>query len=226
MSATSASLACARREAEGSRAARRLRRAGKIPGIVYGGGQDPLAVQVDWLTLMRTLAHAGQVIELDVEGMSGIPVLIKETDRHPVTSQPRHVDFLRVRLDVAIQTTVVVELVGADDAPGIKEGGILEQVTREITVEALPGDIPDEAMTHDVSHLEAAATVTLADLTPPPRVTFVDDPETVIATVTVPKMEVEADTEMEQETERVGDPDAAAENLGEDAPDEPGTAPG
>lgn len=225
MGATSTTVACTRREAAGSRAARRLRRSGRVPGVVYGGAEEPFPVQIDALTLKRTLAHAGQVIELDVDGQGGVPVLIKETDRHPVTSEPVHVDFLRVRLDVAIQTTVVVELVGADEAPGVKEGGVLEQVTREIIVEALPGDIP-EHLEHDVSGLEAAATLTLAEVAAPPKVTFVDGPETVLATVTMPRLEVEADEEMEQETERVGDPDAAAEELGEDAPDQPGTVEG
>ena len=74
-----------------------------------------------------------------------------------------HIDLLRVRLDVEIQATVVLELIGAEDAPGVKEGGVLEQITRELTIEALPNDIPD-SLKHDVSEMEIGDTLTLESL--------------------------------------------------------------
>jgi ribosomal protein bL25 (Ctc-form) len=136
-------LSVEQREAQGSRAARRLRRSGKVPGVVYGGGEDPIAFAVDSRLLRQTLAHAGAVIDLSFDGSGGTPVVLKELVRHPVTGETIHVDLLRVRLDQAIHTTVTVELTGADDSPGVKEGGVLEQVTREVNIEALPTDIPD-----------------------------------------------------------------------------------
>ena len=104
------------REPEGSRAARRLRRSGKVPGVVYGGGEDPVAFQVDARDLRLALAHAGAVLDLDIEGTGSSPVVLKELVRHPVTGATVHVDLLRVRLDQAISSTVIVELTGADDA--------------------------------------------------------------------------------------------------------------
>src|SRR6478752_6828629 len=191
------------RTAGGSRTARRLRRSGQVPGVIYGDGQ-PQSVQVELLTLNRLLAHAGSVIDLDVGG-SVTHVLIKDTQRHPVTGVPQHIDFLRVRMDVAIQTTVVLELTGTDEAPGVVEGGVLNQEAREITVEALPGDIP-EVLHHDVSEMGIGATLTLGELTAPDKVTFVDDPETVVATITLPTPEVEEEEpELETETERIGE---------------------
>jgi large subunit ribosomal protein L25 len=207
------------RDPDGSRGARRLRRTGKVPGIVYGGGDDPVAFAVDARVLRQTLAHAGAVIELSVDGGGSTPVVLKELVRHPVTGQTVHVDLLRVRLDQAIQTSVIVELTGAEEAPGVKEGGVLEQVHREITIEALPTDIPD-SIPHDVSTAQIGDTVTLAALAMPSGVKLVDDPETVLMTLTPPRLQIEEEPEIEEETELVGEGEAPAE--GEEAPAEEG----
>ncbi|MCW3065647.1 MAG: ribosomal rRNA E-loop binding protein Ctc/L25/TL5, partial [Solirubrobacterales bacterium] len=207
MATATTKLPASLRDVDGSREARRLRRAGQIPGVVYGGGEDPVALQIEVLTLRRVLAHAGQIVDLDLDGTT-IPVLLKDTQRHPVNGEPVHVDLLRVRMDVAIQTTVVVELVGFDDAPGAKEGGVIEQVNRDVTVEALPGDIPD-GLQLDVSGMEVNDTLTLADLIAPSGVTLVDEPETVLVTCTPPRLEVEPTDEIEEETGLVGEGEAA-----------------
>jgi large subunit ribosomal protein L25 len=192
------------RDPSGSRSARRLRRSGQVPGVIYGGDDQPQSVQIELLTLNRMLAHAGNVIDLDVAG-SVTHVLVKDAQRHPVTGVPQHIDFLRVRMDVAIQTPVQLELTGAEEAPGVVEGGVLNQEAREILVEALPGDIP-ETLTHDVSELGIGATLTLGELTAPDKVTFVDDPEILVATITLPTPEVEEEEpEVETETERIGE---------------------
>jgi large subunit ribosomal protein L25 len=136
--------------------------------------------------------------------------MVKELVRHPVSGDTLHVDLLRVRLDRPIQATVVLELTGVDDAPGVREGGVLEQVTRELTIEALPGDIPD-SLAHDVSALAVGDTVTLSALTPPGGVTLVDDADTVIATVTPPRLQLTDENEIEEETEVVGEAPAAEE---------------
>jgi large subunit ribosomal protein L25 len=210
----STALPVERREVAGSRAVRRLRRAGNVPGIVYGGGEDPVAFQVDARELRHALQHAGAVLELSIDGSDSTPVVVKELTRHPVTGETVHIDMLRVRLDQAISATVVLDLVGGENAPGVKEGGVLEQITRELTIEALPGDIPD-AIHHDVSELQIGDTVTLEALTPPQGVTLTDDPETVVATLSPPKLQAEAEEEIEEETELVAD--GAAGEQGEEA---------
>jgi large subunit ribosomal protein L25 len=207
------------REPAGSRAARRLRRTGKVPGVVYGGGEDAVAFQVDSRDLRLALAHAGAVLDLNVEGQGSSPVVLKDLVRHPVTGETIHIDLLRVRLDQAIHATVVVELTGAENSPGVKEGGVLEQVTREITIEALPNDIPD-AIEYDVSEAVIGDTVTLAVLSMPSGVTLIDDPETVLTTLTPPRLQVEEEPEIEEETELVGEGEAPAE--GEAPPAEEG----
>jgi large subunit ribosomal protein L25 len=220
--AQTTALAVERREAAGSRAARRLRRAGNVPGVLYGGGDEPVSFQVDARELRHALAHAGAVLELSIDGAGGTPVVVKELARHPVTGETIHVDLLRVRLDQSIGATVVLDLVGADDAPGVREGGVLEQVTRELAIEALPGDIPD-TIQYDVSAVQIGDTITLASITPPRGVTLTDDPETVVATVTPPRLQAEVEEEIEEETERVAE-GATAEEGEEGAGEEAGGA--
>jgi large subunit ribosomal protein L25 len=202
--ATATTLEVTRRDPAGSRAARRLRREGLVPGVVYGGGKDPVSFQVEARILRMALSHAGAVLDLSVDGEDSTPVVLKELVRHPVTGDAIHVDLLRVRLDRPIQATVTLELVGADDAPGVKEGGVLEHVTRELTIEALPTDIPD-SIQHDVSEMVIGDTVMLEQLLAPETVKVMDDPETVIATLTPPRLQVEEEPEIEEETELVGE---------------------
>jgi large subunit ribosomal protein L25 len=211
-------LSVARREPAGSRATRRLRREGKVPGIVYGGGEEPVPFEVDARVLRHALQHAGAVLDLSIDGSSS-PVVVKDLARHPVSGYTVHIDLLRVRLDQAIQATVVLDLLNAESAPGVKEGGVLEQITREATVEALPTDIPD-SISHDVSEMQIGDTLTLGAITAPPSVTLVDDPETVIATVTPPRLQVEEEPGIEEETavvgeEAAGEPEPGAEGGGE-----------
>ncbi len=201
---TTTTLAVERRQAAGSRVSRRLRREGRVPGIVYGGGDDPVPFQVEARSLRQALAHGGAVIDLSVDGAQGTPVVVKDQQHDPVTGGVTHVDLLRVRLDRPIQATTVLELVGADEAPGVKEGGILEQVTRELNIEALPTAIPD-AIEHDVSGMEMNDTVTLASIRAPDGVALLDDlEETVIATLSPPRVEEEPEGEIEEETQLVG----------------------
>jgi large subunit ribosomal protein L25 len=202
-STDSSTLSLTARDPEGSRSARRLRRDGLVPGVMYGGGDAPQHFAVDARTLRNTLAHAGQVIEVVVDGGSTTNVLIKDVQRHPVRGEAVHVDLLRVRMDVAIHATVPIDFVGADDAPGVTEGGIFNQELREVNIEALPGDIPD-TIQHDVSGLQINETITLDVLTAPAGVKLLDDTETVIATITPPTLEP-VEEEIETETALVGE---------------------
>jgi len=212
------------REPGSSRATRRLRREGRVPGIIYGGGADPVPFDVDERLLRHALAARGAVLELAI-GDATTPAVLKDAYYHPVRGETLHVDFLRVRLDVAIHATVMLDLVGADEAPGVVEGGVLEQVTRELNIEALPGDIP-ESIQHDVSKMVIGDTATLAAVTAPRGVTLLDDvDETVIATLNPPSVDIDAEEEaLEEETELVGEgaEGEAAEGEGDD---EGGEAP-
>ena len=204
----STALKVAPRTPGGSREARRLRREGNVPGVVYGGGDEPLSFQVSARTLRQVLASAGAVLDFSVGDSSASPVVVKELVRHPVSGETVHLDLLRVRLDVKIQATVQLELTGVEDAPGVKEGGVLEQVTRELNIEALPNDIPD-SLTHDVSEMEIGDTLTLAAIRTPGTVELIDEPDTLIATLSPPRLQVESDDEIEQETAVVGEGAAA-----------------
>jgi large subunit ribosomal protein L25 len=204
MAATeSSTLELAPRAPEGSRSARRLRRDGKVPGILYGAGDEPRSFQVDARILRNTLAHAHALIEVTVGGGQRIPAMVKDVQRHPVRGDMLHVDLLRVRLDEKIQTTVTLVIDGADVAPGVKAGGILTQELIHLNVEALPGEIPDQ-VDFDVSALEMNATMTVADLSAPAGVELLDDPETVVVTVTSPSLEPTGD-DIDLETQLVGD---------------------
>jgi large subunit ribosomal protein L25 len=192
------------RPERGTRATRRMRREGVVPGVVYGGtGQeDAVSFKVDSRVLRQVLVDGSALIDLKVDGRT-LPVIVKDRQLHPVRDEVIHIDLLEVRLDEKIQTQVGVHLEGIEEAPGVKEGGVLEHVTHQLNIEALPTAIP-EAIHVDVSGMEIAATMHLSE-------------ETIIATVVVPT-EVEEPEEIEEETELVGEdgePIEAAEGEGE-----------
>lgn len=199
------------REPKGSRQARRLRRTGRVPGVLYGGDGEPVSFDVDARELRLALAGSGAVVELSVDGGKATPVVVKEAQRDPVRGDTVHIDLLRVRLDREIHAVVPLELSGVDDAPGVKQGGVLEHVTRELNVEALPTAIP-ESIVHDVSAMQIGETVTLSAVTPPAGVKLLDE-ETVIATLSPPRLQTEAEPEIEAETGLVGE--GAEEGQGE-----------
>jgi large subunit ribosomal protein L25 len=212
----STKLAVASRAASHSRENRRLRRAGQIPGVLYGEGADPVAFAVDARILRSALAARGAVLELSVDGTAGQPAVLKDAQRHPVRGELMHVDLLRVDLTVSIEASVTVELIGGEDAPGVREGGVLEHVTRELRVQALPSDIP-ETIQVDVSTMEMNATLHLAAITAPEGLELLDDPEaTIVASITPPRV-VADDDEIETETQVVGDAGGAAEGASGEA---------
>jgi large subunit ribosomal protein L25 len=231
MASQSTKLSISPRDVSNSRATRRLRRSGQVPGILYGGGADAVPFAVDERELRHALAAQGAVVELQLDGEATSAVL-KDAQRHPVRGETLHVDFLRVRLDVAIHAVVALELRGGEDAPGAKEGGVLEHVTREVNIEALPTDIP-ERLELDVSDMQINDTVLLSAVVAPSGVTILDDlEETVVATLTPPRLQAELDAleegAIEEETGVVGEGEAAPEGEAEgegEAPAEGGDAP-
>jgi len=159
------------------------------------------------------------VIELELGG-DATPAVLKDAQRHPVRGHTMHVDFLRVNLNVAIHAVVALELTGGDEAPGAIEGGVLEHVTREVNIEALPNDIP-ERLQVDASSMQINDTLLLSAVTAPEGVTILDDlDETVVATLTPPKLQadleaLDEEAALEQETELVGEGEAPAGDEGE-----------
>jgi large subunit ribosomal protein L25 len=205
MASTTTKLDVKSRNAGGSREARRLRRSGRVPGVVYGGGADPVGFDADARELRLALAGSGAVLDLSVDGAKATPVVLKDAQRHPVRGETTHVDLLRVRLDEKIHAVVPVELGGVEDAPGVKEGGVLEQITREVNVEALPTAIP-ESIAHEVGEMQIGDTIMLSALSAPEGVALLDDlEETVLATLSPPRLQAEVAEEIEAETELVGE---------------------
>jgi large subunit ribosomal protein L25 len=212
MASTTTKLSVNSRGAAGSRAARRMRRAGRVLGVIYGGGQDPVGFDADARELRHALARSGAVMDLSVDGGKATPVVLKEAQRHPVRGETMHVDLLRVRLDEVISAVVPVELLGGEEAPGVKEGGVLEQITRELNVEALPTAIP-ESIEYEIGEMQIGDTIMLSAIAAPEGVTLTDDPEeTVIATLSPPKLQAEVEEEIESETEVVGEGEGDGES--------------
>jgi large subunit ribosomal protein L25 len=205
MADTTTKLDVKTRSGEGSRAARRLRRSGRVPGVLYGGGGEPIGFDADARELRHALAGAGAVLDLSFDGKKATPVVLKEAQRDPVRGDTVHVDLLRVNLDEAIHAVVPLELTGGDDSPGVKEGGVLEQITRELNVEALPTAIP-ESIVHAIGDMQIGETILLSALEIPEGVTLLDElEETVVATLSPPRLQSEAEEEIESETELVGE---------------------
>src|SRR5919201_4633030 len=187
------------RESRGSAASRRLRANGLIPGVLYGNGGEAHPFCIEERELRRVLTgdhglHAILDVVLDDGGQKAHHAVLKEYQLDPTRPRLLHIDLQEVRLDQAINTQVVVELVG--ESEGVKEGGVLSQVAREVNVEALPMEVPDR-LELDVSGMAIGDTLRLADLRVPDGVKLLDDPETVLATVT-PPTKIEEEEELEE----------------------------
>jgi large subunit ribosomal protein L25 len=189
------------RESRGSAESRRLRANGLIPGVLYGNGGDAQAFSIEERELRKALTgdhglHA--ILDVVPEG-SQKPrhAVLKEYQLDPTRARLLHIDLQEVRLDQAIHTQVVVELVG--ESEGVKEGGVLSQIQREVNVEALPMEVPDR-LELDVSAMNIGDTLRLSDLRVPEGVKLLDDPETVLATVT-PPTKIEEPEVVEEELE-------------------------
>ncbi|HET7573938.1 MAG TPA: 50S ribosomal protein L25 [Solirubrobacterales bacterium] len=211
MASDRSTLKATPREDFGSRASRRMRREGVVPGVVYSGGSDAKAFQVSERDVRGILSEGAALFDLEIDGGKAVPVVIKEAQHHPVRGSFQHLDLMQVNLKEAIQAEVAIELEGVDDAPGVKGGGVLEHVTREVTVEALPTDIPDNICV-DVSTMEINDTLSLTAVAAPEGVTFIaDEPEEItIVTVSPPRVE-EVAPEVEEEAELVGEGEAEGE---------------
>ena len=203
----------------GSRRVRRLRKEGLVPGVLYGKGHSR-AILVKERELRSALTGSSglhAIVDVVIEGQkTPHHAVLKEYQRHPIRGTVTHVDFHEVRLDQTIQASVAVQFVG--ESPGAKQGGVVQQVTRELRVEALPTAIP-EHLDADISELEVGGTVRLADLPAIEGVTYLDDPETVLANCSIPRgiteLEAAEAAEAEAEAAEAAEGETAAEDSDE-----------
>ncbi len=213
-----ATLSAEKRDTRGKNEARRLRAAGRIPAVLYGGAAETVALAVDPKTLSRILhsdSGVNTLIALDVEGET-TRVIVKDYLLDPVKHHLLHADFYRLAMDKPITVTVLIELTG--EAKGVKQlGGLLDFVHREVDIECLPSDIP-ERIEIDVTDLAIGQSVRLRDLAESARWTPVSDPDTLILHVSAPRVTAEAaepaaaGTTAEPEVIKKGKADKAAES--------------
>ena len=181
-------LAAERRTVTG-KAVSRLRKDGRLPGVVFGHGTDSEPVTIDAHEFEQLRKHAGAstLVDLKVEGGKARPVLISSIQVHPVNRRPLHVDLFAVRMTEEL--TVEVQLVGTGAAAAVENGGTLVHPTSSVKVRALPANLPD-SLTYDLSPLvDFDTTITVADLVVPEGVTIQADPAEVIARVLAPRVE-------------------------------------
>ena len=189
MSSDRIALEVTERDADqvGSRHVRRLRKEGMIPGVLYGKGHARaiLVGERDLRAALTGPSGLHGIVDVVIKGQTTPHhAVLKDFQRHPIRGTLTHVDFHEVRLDRPIQATVNVQFIG--ESPGAKQGGVVQQVTRELRVEALPTAVP-EHIEADISALEIGATVRVADLEAIEGVSFLDDPETVLANCSIPR---------------------------------------
>jgi large subunit ribosomal protein L25 len=206
------------RDSRGSAESRRLRANGLVPGVLYGNGGNAQPFSIEERELRKALTgdhglHA--ILDVVLEGQQKAHhAVLKEYQLDPTRARLLHIDLQEVRLDQAIHTQVVVELVG--ESEGVKEGGVLSQIQREVNVEALPMEVPDR-LELDVSAMKIGDTLRLSDLRVPEGAKLLDDPETVLATVT-PPTKIEEPEVVEEELEEGELPEGEVPE-GEEAPE-------
>jgi large subunit ribosomal protein L25 len=196
-------LEVTRRESTGKEQAKKLRRDGKIPAVVYGGHRDPVAITVDRKAVTELIQKSDHgVRSVFLLKMSGSDqqrhAMIKEVTIDPISRRMKHIDFVRVIMDEEVKVTIPVSLTGS--SIGVKEGGMLDWQLRELHVECLPNAIPD-SIDVDVTPLDGHEYYRVKDLTLPEGVRVLDDPERVVVGVTHARAEVsEAAAEAELDT--------------------------
>ncbi|HEY5540063.1 MAG TPA: 50S ribosomal protein L25 [Coriobacteriia bacterium] len=184
------------------KANRRLAHENRIPAVLYGPGRDSLSLSIDrhdFELLMSHHASSSIIVELQVEGeKKPVNAMIRELQTSPVKGDIIHVDFLVIRMNVAVHAAIALHYV--NDPEGVKEGGVLTTNFHEINVEAKPGDLP-EAIDVDVAALEIGDSLHVRDVVAPRGVTILDDPDEVLVSVQAPRVEVEEEVVVAEVTE-------------------------
>jgi large subunit ribosomal protein L25 len=199
------------RTERGSRPAGRLRAAGKVPAVVYGLGSDTVEVTVPARELNHILASgANTLITLKLGGDDAL-ALARQVQRHPTKGELIHVDFIRVRTDVAVSAEVQLRLIG--EPVGVRDGGVLEQLVFSVPIEAKPQDIPHE-LEADVTNLAIGDQIRMAEVSLPAGVATTLEPDTLVAQVIAPRVveeEVPAEGEEGEEGAEAAEGEVPAE---------------
>ena len=201
-------------------AARRVRVAGKIPAVLYGPGHDPVAIEVDPKQISRILfSETGHntIFNIEVAGQKAAKAMIVDWQREPLKDKLIHLDLKRIAMDKALHVKVRVKLLGIPE--GVKTGGILDQVMREVEIECLPADIPGH-IDVDVSHLELHQVLRVSGLPHSEKIKYINPEDATVAHVVTIREEAPTPTEVEA-AEAAAAAAAAAEGA---APVEPEVA--
>jgi len=189
-------LIAKKRELQGSANARRLRKSGSLPGVIYGDGEEATAVLLgmhDFEQLLHHHASETMLVEIAVEGEGDVTALLKEVQHHPVTGDLLHADFLKVAADKPIQVEIALEIIG--EAAGVKAGGSLEIVMHTLGVECLPGDLV-ESIEVDVSEMEIGNILHVSDVKLDSNLKLLSDPEAIVVSVAEPRAEEEEEEDV------------------------------
>ncbi len=184
------------RSVQGTSASRRLRRTGKVPGIVYGSSDAPVSIELDHNDLFHALrkeAFHSSILDLELDGSAASSVLLRDVQMHPFKQQVLHIDFQRVAADTKIHVRVPIHYVNAENSPAVKlSANVISHVMNDIEVICLPKDLP-EFIEIDLGALEAQGAVHVSDLKLPDGVSVTPQAEEVIATATMPDEMVEVE---------------------------------
>ncbi|MGI3166469.1 50S ribosomal protein L25/general stress protein Ctc [Pseudooceanicola sp. 200-1SW] len=193
-------LVAQERAGTGKGAARAARRAGMVPGVVYGGDAEPLAIELpfnDLLTRLKKGRFLATLFNLKVEGQDDVRVICRGVQRDVVKDLPTHVDFMRLRRTTRVNLHIPVEFVNHAAAPGLKKGGVLTVVRADVDLSVIAGDIPDH-ITVDLTGAQIGDTITISQVTLPEGVKPVIDRDFVIANITAPSGLKSAEDEAEE----------------------------
>ena len=176
------------RTGTGKGAARQARRDGLVPGIVYGGGSDPLAINIPFNILLKRLKQGrflSTLFNLKVEGQEDVRVICRNVQRDVLKDLPTHLDLMRLRRTSKVNLFIPVEFVNEEDAPGMKKGGVLTVVRQEVELRVTAGDIP-EKLTIDLAGKDIGDTLTISAITLPEGSKATIDRDFVIANISAP----------------------------------------
>ena len=219
--ATAHKLNAALRDRAGKGAARAVRRAGRVPGVIYGNKQEPVLISVNPVDLMKEIQQPGffsHVYEVQV-GSDSYKVLARDLQVHPINDLPTHVDFMRFSAKTRLAVEVYVEFINEDTCPGLKEGGVLNVVRHEVELRCSPDSIP-ESLIADLAGLEIGDSVHISNITLPENVDLtITDRDFTIATIAAPTVYTEAE-EGDEEAAEVGAESAEGGDDAEDGDDD------
>jgi large subunit ribosomal protein L25 len=209
-------LIAQKRNQQGSSNARRMRRAGSLPGVVYGEGKEAVPIQIDTHTFEELLHHHATetlITEIALEGTGDISVLVKDIQRHPVSGDILHVDLLKIIAGQVIQVDILLSLVG--EAAGVKEGGVMDQVMHSIAIECLPKDLV-ETIEVDVSEMAIGDALCVSDLNLGSKFATSIEADSIVASVAMPRAEEEPEEEELAEVAEGAEPEVINEKKADD----------